>query len=418
MPARALALRLAALLLVVAGIGRLQSQPCLAQELKERVTLKGETLQLFSMALTPDGTTLATGGGDKYLGGQVKLWDRKTGKEGTTLDCQQFIVLAVAFSADGKTLATGSNKLQQLGSGVKLWNVATGKERAALGEDDAVTSLAFAPDGKTLASGSMFKTVKLWDVNAGKELTTLWGHTDQITSLAFSPDGKALASGSRDKSVKLWRVGTGKAMATLDGHQDVVLSVAFSPDGKTVASGSQDKTVRLWEVLSGKERACFTGHGDRVGSVAFSPDGKTVAAASRAGVRLWDLTTGKEKASMPRDAEEGLELAMLVRFSRTAGPWSAGMGRRSASGTWRPPSQPTSDEAGKLAPSRQQHLSQSERRQHDQQAVPGRPGYPSRGIATQMHTITQHTRASRTSPATRPWLAGPGGTDRHGSVPG
>jgi WD40 repeat protein len=80
--------------------------------------------------------------------------------------------------------------------------------------------VAFSPDGKTLASASWDQTIKLWDVQTGKELATLKGHTGWVTSVAFSPDGKTLASaggerseessGSADRTIKLWDVQTGK----------------------------------------------------------------------------------------------------------------------------------------------------------------------------------------------------------------
>src|SRR5438105_11784011 len=57
--------------------------------------------------------------------------------------------------------------------------------------DRTVLSMAYSPDGKTLASGSEDKTIKLWDVQSGKELATLRGHTERVLSVAYSPDGKA-----------------------------------------------------------------------------------------------------------------------------------------------------------------------------------------------------------------------------------
>src|SRR5947208_367446 len=79
-------------------------------------------------------------------------------------------VSSVAFSPDGKTLASGggdapsAHLVVSRPGEIKLWNVATGKEQATLtGDRDSVWSVAYSPDGKTLASGSVDDTIKLWD---------------------------------------------------------------------------------------------------------------------------------------------------------------------------------------------------------------------------------------------------------------
>src|SRR5690242_3914959 len=80
---------------------------------------------------------------------------------------------------------------------------------------------------------------------------TLKGHTNLVECLAYSPDGKTLASGSFDRTIKLWDVQTGKEKRTLTGHTYSVECVAYSPDGKTLASGSIDRTIKLWDVQTG-----------------------------------------------------------------------------------------------------------------------------------------------------------------------
>jgi WD40 repeat protein len=57
-----------------------------------------------------------------------------------------------------------------------------------------------------LASGGWDFTVKLWDVNTGKEKNTLMEHSGSVTSVAFSPDSSLLASGSLDGTIKLWDI--------------------------------------------------------------------------------------------------------------------------------------------------------------------------------------------------------------------
>ena len=103
-----------------------------------------------------------------------------------------------------------------------------------------------SPDGKTLASASRDKTIKLWNLQTQKAISTLTGHSNWVISVAFSPDGLTLASASRDNTIKLWNLQSQKAIATLTGHSEMVSSVAFSPDGLTLASASWDKTIKLW----------------------------------------------------------------------------------------------------------------------------------------------------------------------------
>ncbi|MEH1877686.1 AAA-like domain-containing protein, partial [Nostoc sp.] len=113
-----------------------------------------------------------------------------------------------------------------------------------------------------------------------REQNQLEGHSSLVNSVVFSPDGKTLASASFDNTIKLWNRETGKEITTLTGHSDKVNSVVFSPDGKTLASASFDKTIKLWNRETGKEITTLTGHSDKVNSVVFSPDGKTLASAS------------------------------------------------------------------------------------------------------------------------------------------
>ncbi|MCC5666113.1 hypothetical protein LC653_19845 [Nostoc sp. CHAB 5784] len=195
-------------------------------------------------------------------------------------------VWSVSFSPDGKTLASSSSDYT-----IKLWNLETGKEiRTLTGHDNDVKSVSFSPDGKTLASGSGDNTIKLWNLETGKEIRTLTGHDNWVFSVSFSPDGKTLASGSGDATIKLWNLETGKEIRTLTGHDNWVLSVSFSPDGKTLASGSEDKTIKLWNLETGKEIHTLTGHDNPVYSVSFSPDGKTLASGSvDKTIKLWNL---------------------------------------------------------------------------------------------------------------------------------
>ncbi|MGK7873463.1 MAG: toll/interleukin-1 receptor domain-containing protein, partial [Xenococcaceae cyanobacterium] len=200
-------------------------------------------------------------------------------------------VNSVSFSPDGKTLASGSADKT-----IKLWNLETGRKiRTLFGHDDWVRSVSFSPDGKTLASGSEDKTIKLWNLETGREIRTLFGHDSWVRSVSFSPDGKTLATGSNDKTIKLWNLETGREISTLFGHDSWVRSVSFSPDGKILATGSNDNTIRLWNLETGRKISTLFGHDVWVRRVSFSPDGKTLASGSSdKTIILWNLETGRK----------------------------------------------------------------------------------------------------------------------------
>ncbi|MES1242793.1 MAG: pentapeptide repeat-containing protein [Acidobacteriota bacterium] len=231
------------------------------------------------VALSPDGSELATGAQDR----SVRLWDLDSRSQSRSWEGHRGDVRALAFSPDGQTIASASADRT-----VRLWP-AKGVPLVLPGHRDVVTQVAFGPEGKRLASSSFDGTLRLWSVELGRELRSFPGHPAPVMAVAFAPDGKRLASASQDRSVRLWNIETGREQAVFQGPRGPLVA-AFSPDGAALATAGEDGAVWIWTADRPVRR--LEGHIAAVRELAFSPDRRLLASGSDDNtVRLWDAQT-------------------------------------------------------------------------------------------------------------------------------
>jgi WD40 repeat protein len=320
---------------------------------KQKAALDGHLGKVTCLAISPDGTTLASGGEVATAGGEVRLWDIQTAKEKAPFQDHIGKILAVTFSPDGKTIASGGDDKT-----VRLWDLDTGKVQAILNDDEFPFSLCFSPNGKSLAAGGngIFSRhkIKLWDVGRRKPSGSLPPDKERsfFFSLAYATDGNTLAAAriggviefwDLEKSAKIdsleiagqWRMGKHSLAQSADGStialamqedilshskitvwdlktkkerttvkHDSVNGIAFSPNGNILASGGQYGRIKLWDVETGKETAELTDKYQAVECIVFSPDGKTLASGHEDNaIRLWDVKTGNLLSTLKGHAD-------------------------------------------------------------------------------------------------------------------
>ncbi len=196
-----------------------------------------------SLAFSEDGRTLASGVLIKSEADVtcVHISDIESGKtRGIPETCVESS--SVAISPDGETLAADG------GAGtLSLWRLPNGAGRRDISTGlPCINAIAFSPDGAILAlSGDV--SIQLWDPVKGIRLGEMKDPTGDVFCLAYSPMGDRIATaGGR---VVLWDVATRAEVGVVeDDYEDAVFGIALSPDGEIAATACFDRRVRVRDI--------------------------------------------------------------------------------------------------------------------------------------------------------------------------
>ncbi|HEX6883892.1 MAG TPA: protein kinase [Planctomycetota bacterium] len=197
-----------------------------------------------SALVTPDGARLILATGDK----RVRVIDAQTSEVLSELSGFQYAADAIALSPDGTHLAT-------VGKDLLVWDLRGELAEPIYAKKGRNTCVAFSPDGKRLATGSSLGLLQLWDARTGEWILDQKDQSKRMNALVFSPDGKRLVSASGDGEVRVREADSGETLLVLRDGGGAALALAFSPDGKRLAVGTESGRIYLRDTNPTSQRA-------------------------------------------------------------------------------------------------------------------------------------------------------------------
>jgi cytochrome c len=225
---------------------------------------------------------IATSGEDA----RIAIWRPGEPQPATVLTGHEAPVVALAVSPDGTTLASAS-----WDHTARLWPLAGGAPRVIKGHAQNVNGVAFAPDGRALVTAGYDATLRITPL-VGEGTPVVATLPTALNAVAVVADGEIVTAGADGKVYLL--SGAGKLEAEVEAAQAPIIAVALSDDGRLIAAAGIRGSVAVIDRAARKLERTLVGPGLPVWSAAFFPDSRTLLTGGTDRIiRRWDAVTGE-----------------------------------------------------------------------------------------------------------------------------
>ncbi len=203
------------------------------------IRLEGHKGKVQSLAVSPDGTWIASASWD----GTVGIWPAHGGA-GRFLSGHDASVNDVAFSTDGQYLYSASAD-----GTIREWEMADGSGRIVAGHGFGVNRLTLGPQDDWLAYGAVDGVTRVITPHSGETVADFTLERRPILSMAFHAETQQLAAGDGHGYIMIidtenWRIARDfRAM-----RQGPVWALDFGPAGQVIYAGGIEDVVFSWPV--------------------------------------------------------------------------------------------------------------------------------------------------------------------------
>ncbi|XP_068622650.1 superkiller complex protein 8-like isoform X2 [Battus philenor] len=254
--------------LITGGLDGLVKVWCLENNRLELFkTLSGHSMAVVSVAVSPDGHTIASTSLDSTL----VIWDLTSGNKVHEIQNDATDIWKVAFSPDGQQIVSGSHSGRIIIFGIEKGNV----DRVLDTRGKFSSS-----DGKYICSGAVDGTVCIFDVSQGKLIHTTEAHTQTVRSVAFSKNSQLFVTASNDGFVNVYNSASANLINKIK-LKSWVLHACFSKDGSRISAATADGSVYVILLKDMKILKHFQEHSNMVWDVKFSPSNKKLLSVSK-----------------------------------------------------------------------------------------------------------------------------------------